>query len=245
MSFEDFLETNEKREPPRILLHGSHGLGKSTWASIAPNPIFIQTESGLGEIKPKRFPLSETVADVYKNIGLLINEDHDFKTVVVDTIDWWEAIVHQEIAIEKGVESISDIGYQKGYDYAINRHVKLLSGLTKLWSEKGMAVILLAHNEIKPYNNPEGENYDQFVIKLHKKAAKKFEEFCDAILFLNHKAYITKKDGALKAKVTGSGERSIFTQPRPAFTAKCRYDVPFEIPVLKGTGFKDFLKLIK
>lgn len=245
MNLNDLIQENNKNQPPRILLHSKHGLGKSSWAAVSPSPIFIQTEDGLGEIKAPRFPLSKTIEEVFKYIKLLIKEEHQYKIVVVDTIDWFEKIVWDKICQENDVENIEKIGYAKGYTFAMNYHEKLLRGLSKLREEKNMAIILLAHNEIKPFQNPEGENYDQYIIKLHKKAAAKYEEFCDAVFFMNHKAYVQKEKGDLKAKVIGSGERVIFTEPRPAFTAKCRYDLPFEIPYKKGEGFSTILKMIK
>lgn len=245
MNLNDLIENNTKKKPPRILLHGEHGLGKSSFGAYSPDPIFIQCEDGLGEIDVDRFPLAKSADEVFKNIGMLIKEEHKYKTVVVDSLDWFEALVWRKICEEKEVKNIEEIGYAKGYTFAMNYHEKLLSGLAKLRDEKDMAIILLAHNEIKTFNNPEGENWDKYSIKLHKKATKKYEEYCDAVLFVNNKTYVSKDKGALKAKAVGSGERTIFTQPRPAFSAKCRYDVPFEIPYKKGTGFTDFLKLIK
>ena len=42
------------------MLYGTHGIGKSTFASCAPKPIFLQTEDGLGEIDCDKFPLTTT-----------------------------------------------------------------------------------------------------------------------------------------------------------------------------------------
>lgn len=245
MNLNELIQEESDRQAPRIMLHSKHGLGKSSWAAVSPAPIFIQTENGLGEIKVPRFPLAKTVEEVYQYIKLLIKEEHKYKTVVVDTVDWFEALAWNAVCEKEDVKNIAEIGYQKGYDYAMDYHNQLIRGLTKLHEQKNMAIILLAHNEVKTFNNPEGENYDQYVIKLHKKAAKKYEEFVDAVFFMNHKAYVQKEKGSLKAKVTGSGERALFTEPRPAFTAKCRYDLPFEISYKKGEGFTNILKMIK
>lgn len=245
MNFNDLIQQESKRKPPRILLHSKHGLGKSSWAAVSPKPIFIQTEDGLGEIKTDRFPLAISTDDVYKYLDMLINEEHVYKTVVVDSIDWMEKLIWDKVCNENDVKNIEKIGYAKGYTFAMTYHEKLIEKLSILRDKKNMIILLLAHNEIKPFSNPEAENYDQYVIKLHKKSAAKYEEFCDAVFFMNHKTYIQKEKGALKAKVIGSGERVIFTEPRPAFTAKSRYDLPFEIPYIKGEGFSTILKMIK
>ncbi len=235
----------DRKGPPRILMHSKHGLGKSSWAAVSPSPIFLQIENGLSEIDVPSSPLLENTEEVFQWIEMLIKDEHSYKTCVIDTLDWFEKLVWDEVCKKKDVGNISEIGYQKGFDFAMDYHNKLITSLERLRAERSMAFILLAHNEVRSFNNPEGENYDQYIIKLHKKAAAKYEEACDAVLFMNHKAYVTKEKGKLKAKVIGSGERSIFTEPRPAFSAKCRYDIPFEIPCPKGTGFTDFLKSIK
>ena len=43
--------------PPRIVLYGTHGIGKSTFAAQAPNPVFIPTEEGLDAINATAFPV--------------------------------------------------------------------------------------------------------------------------------------------------------------------------------------------
>lgn len=245
MDLKDVIEIDMTPKPPRILIHSKHGLGKSSWAAVAPKPIFIITEDGLTKIKVDHFPLVTTKDEIFKYMALLLQEDHQYKTVVIDTLDWLEKIFWKEVCTDKGVSSIEEIGYAKGYTFAMVYHDKMIAGLTRLRDRKNIAIVLICHNEVKTFNNPEGENYDQYVLKLHKKAAAKYEEFCDAVLFLNHKAYVIEGEGLNKNKATGSGERSIFTEPRPSFTAKSRYNLPFEIPYLKGEGFTNFLKLIK
>lgn len=244
MNLKDIIQGETNKKPPRILIHSKHGLGKSNWAAVSPNPIFLITEDGLTSIDVKHFPLATNKNDVFSYMRLLLQEEHQYKTVVIDTLDWLEKIFWKEVCLEKGVSSIEEIGYAKGYTFAMVYHDKMIAGLTKLRDEKNMAIILICHNEIKTFNNPEGENYDQYVLKLHKKAATKYEEYCDAVLFMNHKAYVVEGEGLNKNKATGSGERSIFTEPRPSFAAKSRYNLPFEIPYPKGEGFTNLLKLM-
>ncbi len=51
--------------PPRIMVYGTEGIGKSTIASRAPKPIFVQTEDGLGEIDCHKFPLARSLDDIH------------------------------------------------------------------------------------------------------------------------------------------------------------------------------------
>jgi hypothetical protein len=65
--------TGIRPEPFRLLIHGSEGVGKSTFAANAPDPIFLQTEDGLGQIDVPRFPLAESFDSVVDNLNALIN----------------------------------------------------------------------------------------------------------------------------------------------------------------------------
>jgi hypothetical protein len=38
-------------KPPIAMVYAVHGIGKTTFGACAPNPIFIQTEDGLGAIE--------------------------------------------------------------------------------------------------------------------------------------------------------------------------------------------------
>ena len=42
---------------PLVLLYGTSGVGKTTFASQAPAPVFIQTEQGEGTLTLDAFPM--------------------------------------------------------------------------------------------------------------------------------------------------------------------------------------------
>jgi hypothetical protein len=50
------------------MIYGAEGVGKSSFAALAPSPIFIQTEDGLGEIDTSRFPLCKTFDEVIQQL---------------------------------------------------------------------------------------------------------------------------------------------------------------------------------
>ncbi|HUS51136.1 MAG TPA: ATP-binding protein, partial [Candidatus Paceibacterota bacterium] len=250
MSLIDIVTDNPDGGAPIILIHSLEGLGKSSWAANSPNPIFLQTEKSLTTIIVDHFPLAKTTEEVWKYITMLITEDHQYKTLVVDTLDWleklfWTSVVNDYNRNEsKNIEHPGDIGYQHGYAKAMVYHEKFIKGLMKLHDEKNMAIILICHNEIKNFSI-NGESFDKFTLKLHKKAAAKYKELAYAILFLNHRMTVTTSENVMeKNKAVGQGQRVIYTDVRPMFEAKSRYDLPFEINCPKGFGFNDILKLI-
>ena len=64
MALLDNIKRGKENKPPRLFIYGQEGVGKSTVGAAAPNPIFVQTEDGLGEIDTAKFPLAKNLADV-------------------------------------------------------------------------------------------------------------------------------------------------------------------------------------
>lgn len=242
------VTTNTNSKPPRIVIYGPPKVGKSTFGAMAPNPIFLSTEDGLGEMDgiphfegsdggPKLLSLDE----VLNALGILWDHDHDRKTVVLDSADWLEPLIWEKVAQDQSKTSIEDIGYAKGYIFALDYWKQVLDGLNALRVHKNMMPILVCHSHVKTFNNPMSDPYDRFSMKLHEKARALVEEWADIILFAGYKIHTKKVDakggandtkGA--AKVTrgiGEGQRLLFTTDSPAFVAGSRYNLPPELPL--------------
>lgn len=124
--------------PRRSMLYGTHGVGKSTFGAMSEKPVFIQTEDGLGGIDCERFPLAERFAEVINALAALYSEEHAYRTVVIDSLDWLERLIWIKVAEDRGVESIEDIGYGKGYVFALTCWREVLAGLDALRKDRGM-----------------------------------------------------------------------------------------------------------
>ena len=209
-------------------------MGKTTFSVSAPRPVFILTEDGLGRLQTTSFPLAKSYSDVMEALDALLTEVHDFETVVVDSLDWLEPLIWGEVARMHGVNSVEDLGYGRGYVAALDLWRAYLDKLDRLRNEKNMVVVQVAHSVIKRFDSPEHEPYDRYEIKLHAKAAALVQEHSDCVLFANYRVSTTKTDVGFKKKVNravGSGERVLFTQERPAFLAKNRFNLPHELPM--------------
>lgn len=233
--------------PRRVMLYGTHGIGKSSFASMASKPIFVQTEDGLGEIDCHKFPLARAYGDVIAALSGLYAEKHTYGTVVIDSLDWLERLIWQEVCRRKRVESIEDIGYAKGYIFALTQWREVLTGLEALRNERGMTVLLIAHCKVEKFENPETDSYDRYVPRLHKHASAVVQEWCDEVLFASYKVATKHTDegfGRKKAKGIGSGERIIHTTERPAHVAKNRLNLPDELP-LDWNAYAQFIPQLK
>ena len=220
--------------PPRIVLYGTHGIGKSTFAAQAPNPVFIQTEEGLDAINVTAFPLCQSYEEIIDAIGSLAQEDHDFGTVVIDSADWAEQLVHKRVAKDNNVATIDAIGYGRGYKAATDYWKQILEGLDHLRSDKNMQVILLAHTQVKRFDDPLADPYDRYQLDLHHGSASLISEWCDILMFANQQYSTVKSDVGFNQKVTravGSGNRVLYTQERPGWQAKPRWPLPDQLPL--------------
>jgi hypothetical protein len=244
MKMIETIESGRKPAPRRVLLYGTHGIGKSTFGSMSEKPVFIQTEDGLGEISCDKFPLAESFDQVMSAISGLYTEEHKYRTVVIDSLDWLERLIWEDVCRNKGVDSIEDIGYAKGYTFALTQWREFLEGLSALRNDKGMTIILIAHAKIERFENPETETYDRYVPRLHKLASAIVQEWCDEVLFATYRVRTRQSDEGFNRKRThamGEGERIVRTVERPAHLAKNRLNLPDELP-LDWTVYADYIK---
>ena len=215
--------------PPRIILYGTHGVGKSSFAAQADKPVFIQTEEGLDALDVTAFPLARSYDEVMEAIGSLYSEDHDFGTVVLDSADWMEQLIFKQVAVNHKINNIEDMGYGKGYTFAVDLWRNVMEGFDLLRNEKNMQIIFLAHTQIKRYDDPLVDSYDRYMLDLHKGGAAIISEWCDLLMFANYRVNTVKSDVGFNQKKTravGAGERVLHTQERPGWVAKSRWALP-------------------
>ncbi len=225
------IKKNTALSAPRIMLYGVEGIGKTTFAANAPNPIFICTEDGLGSLQVDHFPLATKASDVLDAITSLVTDQHDFGTVVLDSVDWLDNLIWSDV---ESTHDAKDLAYGKGAMIVAERWREVLAGLNALRNDKGMVVILIAHCQIKRFDSPEVEPYDRYQPKLQERSNAILREWVDAVMFANYKTIVKKDDvGFNKTSNRGisTGERLLFTSERPAYMAKNRYGLPESLPM--------------
>ncbi len=243
MSLIGSITKGREQQPPRIMVYGAEGVGKSTFASLAPSPVFVQTEDGLSEIDTSKFPLARTFEDVVMQLQAVRDEQHEYGTLVIDSVDWLERLVWDRVCADYGVKSIekADGGYGKGYVHALTYWRQIVSILNDIRSKRGMAVILIAHAAVERFEDPEHEAYDRYTPRIHKKACSLICEWVDAVLFASRRLRVDSTTGKAAPVGADGGERILRTNGSPACIAKNRFGLPTELP-LSWAAFVEALK---
>jgi hypothetical protein len=222
--------TTQHNKQPIIVVHGTPGIGKTYFAAGAEAPIFIPTEAGLGSLVVPAFPCADSFQDVTDSIDALMTEQHDYKTLVIDTLSSLEPLIWKAIAKREKFPTIERMPYAGGYKMAVGAWRNLFNQLDDLAKTKDMRIVLIAHSEITQYKAPDVEVYDRFQIKLHKLAMQLIHERADVIAFANTKVSVTQEGMGFSTtkKVTGTS-RTLSLVEKPAFIAKNRYAMPDQV----------------
>lgn len=224
MALKDLIIRGKTPTAPRLLVYGQEGIGKSTFGAAFPSAIFVQTEDGLNNIGAERFPLAKTFGDVLNALDLLITEEHAYKTLVIDSLDWLERLIWDKVCVDYKVKSIEALGYGKGYVVALNYWRDVLNRVDALHASKSMAILFLAHAVSEDYTDAEIANLKRFTPRLHKSARSLIMEYVDAALLA------TRQFGAAKGEI-GNNPRVLKTDAAPTQAAKNRYGLPPVIPL--------------
>jgi hypothetical protein len=240
VSLLDKIQHGRVARPPRLLVYGTPGIGKSTFGSQAPNPVFVPTEDGLDEIDAAKFPLATSFDEVVAALAELRTQPHDFETVVLDSLDWLERLIWDQVCQEYGVKNIekADGGYARGYMHALTHWREVIEQLNLLRSQRGMVILLIAHAKVERFEDPEAPAYDRYSPRLHKHAASLVTEWCDAVLFATRKFRTQTEDAGFNRKRAiahaigkDGGDRILRTVGGPSCVAKNRYGLTEELPL--------------
>ncbi|QKC99212.1 ATP-binding protein [Mesorhizobium sp. NZP2298] len=252
------LTTTKRTHPPVLSVYGTGGIGKTTLAAEFPSPLYLFTEGEepptdielptlTGEDgEPKPITSYTEMLDVFEQ---LLTEEHDFKTVIIDSLDSFERFVWAHTCQTKGFDTIdsndkgSPTAFGKGY-LAADEYWNDYMAAAKALARSGLHVVQILHNKTKQFNDPLVDAYDRYRPKLQDRATDIIMEKSEALLFMTKRTSVKQVDkgfGKKEAKAEGmsGAERIIYTDERAGFLAKNRLNMPASIPYRKGNGFAE------
>lgn len=196
---------------PKVMIYGTAGVGKSTLASKFPSPLFLDLEGGLNYMDVARTPLLETADAFYSAILQLLKEKPtEYKTIVIDSLDWVVRKISEKIAgvghDENGnkVQNLRELeltldnnlmdakgGYGKAKE-VLENHIrsKLIPLLAKL-NQLGYGIVLIAHAYTTTVLDDDGTGIEKVLPKVDPPTIGKkpiaepaFVEWVDNLFFL-------------------------------------------------------------
>ncbi len=230
------VEKGKKKQPINMVLVGQAGIGKSSFAAAAPSPIFLGCDE-TGELDVARMPRPKSFAELLQQLDHLIkNKGLEFRTIVIDTLDSVEALVHKELLDSDPKKTGSMIaahgGYGKALDMSASRLVDLRDRLKLLRDQVGMNVIIIAHaKKAQATDSILGMSYDTQEMALHAKAQAIFADWVSAVLFATYVVHPQAGTGTDKIFAMGEGQRVLLTEKRPGHIGKNRFSLPYEMPL--------------
>ena len=221
-------------KPLKVAVYGPEGIGKSTFASMFPDPLFIDTEGSTARMDVARTETPTSLAMLMQFLTEIRDNPPGCKTLVIDTIDWAERLCITAVCAKNSKTGIEDFGYGKGYSYVYEEMGRILNLLNDIW-ERGIHIILTAHAAIRKFEQPDEMGaYDRWELKLINStkcnSCAMVKEWADMVLFANYKTFTVAADKDGKKMKARGGERVMYTAHNPCWDAKNRFNLAPELP---------------
>jgi hypothetical protein len=229
-------------------IYGGAGIGKTNLAATFPKPIFIRFEDGMQSIpnenRPDAFPVAHSFNDAATQLLALLNEQHDYKTVVIDSITKAERIFIEEIVKTSSKEvgtNATDAkalakaagGWGAGYQILSNYHQRIRNGCGMLAEQKNMNIVFIGHAEIEPVDLPDMVKYQRYGLKMNKQSLAHYVDDVDLVGFLRLETFVMTDDNK-KAKARSSGERILQCTSAASSISKNRMGIADDLAVQFG-----------
>jgi hypothetical protein len=241
----------------RYVFHGPGGVGKSTLAASAPKPLLLDIEESSAALDVDRYPFRDgtdghvchAYHELISALGVIRQEKHDFKTLIIDTIDvlqsqLWDYLIDRDKVNDKGkpLQSIEDYNYGRGYIAAFAEFENLLGLLDGIRKNRHMDIVLLAHSADRVKKNPHSDDYFRSMIGLQHgtnvSAAMQIFNWSDVCGFVCFDETTVSSDANKVTRAVSSGKRYIRFDGNPDIVAKTRLPLGPRVELERFDGWK-------
>jgi len=242
------LERPKGQRPIIATVFGEGGMGKSTLAAMFPRPVFIRTEDGTaslaGNDEVMLFPLVSSSQEVLDQIEALATQEHEFKTLVLDSITQLATLIeHEIVAADPKAKSINQAGggYGAGYNTAAEKHRQVREWAGALAYERGMNVVFIGHADTETLDLPDFDPFARYTVRMHKKSLPHYTDNVDLVGLIRLKTYV-RGDGDKKRAIS-TGDREIICFPQASSVTKNRFNITQPLPFTfeSGNPFEPFV----
>jgi len=220
---------------------GDAGVGKTRLAATFPKAIFIRAEDGLQSVpvneRPDALPVIGKVDDLWAQLMGLVQEKHDYQSVVIDSVTALERLFVQYVVDTdpKQPKSINQAlgGYGAGMRAvgAMHQRIRKAAGML---NAKGIHVVFIAHADTTTVELPDQDPYTRYDLRLGKHSIPPYVDDVDLVGYLKLETH-TMGDGERKKAIT-DGTRQLITYTTAANVSKNRYAITDPLDVPEGTN---------
>jgi len=237
--------------PVAATFFGEAGLGKSSLAALFPSPVFVRTEDGMASLDGHpdllMFDVARSTQDVFDAIEALATQEHDRKTLVIDSVTQYEKLAIREILDDEPNPKAKNMaaahgGYGKAYGMLDKKHQDLREACDYLLRDCNMNVVFIAHATTEEMELPDTDKYSRYTIQLHKNrqfdCTQAYVGNVDIVAFIRLKTLLRGNDGG-KKRALSSGEREIICFPVANCVSKNRFGLTdvIDFDINKGNPF--------
>lgn len=225
--------------PHCLIIYGVESIGKTGFAASFPKPFFIDIEGG-----SKNYDVDRITELTWTEVLSALEElnSTEYKTIVIDSLDWLEKLLHKHLCEKFKVVAVEDAGggYGKWVSVMLAEWNPLMDALKKLRAN-GKNIVITSHYHVKTFNDPATHlPYDRYTMKLNDKVSAVFREWVDCVLFANFETFSTSDNNkATKGKGFSTGLRKLYCEKRAAYDAKNRFGLPESI----NLDYEEFIRL--
>ncbi|MBU1668507.1 ATP-binding protein [bacterium] len=237
----DILTSPKKDRPLILTIVGEGGVGKTTLAGTFPNPIILRTEDGTMSLSEDSgvslLPLAKTSKECFEYIEMLAKEEHNFKTLIVDSVTQLNTIFESEIvASDTKAKSLNSAlgGYGAAFSAISEKHRVFREWCGYLSEDKGMNIVFIAHTDTETIELPDTDSYTRYTIRMHKKSVQHYSDNVDVVAYLKLKTFTSGSSESKTKKAISNGTRVMTCYPTASHISKNRLGISEDITIANG-----------
>jgi len=235
------LVTKNTTRPMIATILGDAGLGKTTLACAFPKPIIIRAEDGLqsvpGDLMPDALPVIESTADLWDQLKMIISEEHDYQTLIIDSVTALERLFERHVVDTDKNKPLSINQALGGYGAGpkgvgiLHQRVRKAAGI--LNAKKNMNIVFIGHATTETIELPDHDPYTRYSMRLGKHSMAPYSDDSDLVGFMKLRTFVKGEKDEMK-KAISDGSRVLVCYATAANISKNRYGITQDLPVNLG-----------